>query len=87
LIELFSIELTKSVYIWGNEGNGSDQNPYERARWLGKIMAIRAAAKDKVFMYVFRVLFPSSTFLSLSLSRPDRLVLMSLVIRQYSWKL
>jgi hypothetical protein len=48
LIELFSIELTNSVYIWGNEGNELDRSPW--ARWIGRIMAIRAAAKDKVFM-------------------------------------
>jgi len=43
-------ELIHSVYIWGSEGDDSDQNPYERPRWLGKIIAIRAAAKDRVFM-------------------------------------
>jgi hypothetical protein len=54
LIDPSSIELTNSAHILGNEGNESDQSPY--ARWIGRIMAIRASAKDKVFMYVFRLL-------------------------------
>jgi hypothetical protein len=48
--DVLSCELTISVYIWGSDGNESDQDPSERTRWLGKILAIRAAAKDKVFM-------------------------------------
>jgi hypothetical protein len=72
-----SIRLTISVYIWGSEeGNEPNEDPSERTRWLGKIMAIRAAAKDKVFMYVLRVPFPLPFFLSPSLFIPSLPILM-----------
>jgi len=44
------MKLICSIYIWGNNGDDLEIDPSERTRWLGKIMAIRAAAKDKVFM-------------------------------------
>jgi len=47
---LYSMKLICSIYIWGNNGDDLEIDPSERTRWLGKIMAIRAAAKDKVFM-------------------------------------
>ena len=47
---VYSMKLMCSIYIWGNDGNDLEIDPSERTRWLGKIMAIRAAAKDKVFM-------------------------------------